>query len=432
MRRRLTNNLGLKFLAVICSFFLWLIVVNINDPVEYQQFSGIQVELINTDAITDEGKVYEILDNTNVITVTISAKRSILDTLNRENIRAVADLSEVTITNTVSIRLSTNRYNSSIESISSNTEYLRLNIEDIKRKQLRIETVTTGTPAEGYLIGNITTDQNVVRLSGPESVISRITSAQVVVDVGGMNENISTSVDLRLYDADGRIVSSGSITSNINSVNVNVTILATKLVPVVYRAGGTPEEGYALTGRIEGTPEEILIAGTRAALDRVNVIEVPETAINVTGQSENLRVNLDLNDYLPNGVSLADADFNGVASVEVFIEEIETRYLAVPQSMIELINIPEGFAAEILGYVGNSNIGVRAIPSILDNISVSSLDGVVDIGGYLESLGLEELLGGVYVIPANFTMPANVVQVQGVTLEIELIDLNAEDDEEEE
>lgn len=428
MKRRLTNNLGLKFLAVICSFFLWLIVVNINDPVEYQQFSGIQVELINTDAITDEGKVYEILDNTNVITVTISAKRSILDTLNRENIRAVADLSEVTITNTVSIRLSTNRYNSSIESISSNTEYLRLNIEDIKNKQLRIETVTTGTPAEGYLIGNITSDQNVVRLSGPESVISRITSAQVVVDVGGMNENISTSVNLRLYDADGRIVSSDSITANINSVNVNVTILATKLVPVIYRVSGTPEEGYALTGEIAGVPEEILIAGTRTALDRINAIEIPETAINVTGQTENLRMNLDLGDYLPNGISLADDNFDGTATVEVFIEEIETRYLAVSQNMIELINIPEGFAAEIVDYVGNSNIGLRGIPSLLDLVSVSSLGGVVDIEDYLETMGLEAQ-AGTYVISADFNIPENIVQVQGVILEIELIDLNVEDEE---
>ena len=115
MKKRLMNNLGLKLLSVICAFFLWLIVLNINDPVDYQQFTGVQVEMINADAITGEGKVYEILDNSNVITVTVKAKRSILDTLSRENIRAVADLSEVTITNTVSIKLSSNKYNSSID-----------------------------------------------------------------------------------------------------------------------------------------------------------------------------------------------------------------------------------------------------------------------------------------------------------------------------
>lgn len=427
MKRRLTNNLGLKFLAVICSFFLWLIVVNINDPVDYQQFSGIQVELINTDAITDEGKVYEILDNTNVITVTISAKRSILDTLNRENIRAVADLSEVTITNTVNIRLSTNRYNSSIESITSNTEYLRLNIEDIRRKQLRIETVTTGTPAEGYLVGSVTTDQNVVRLSGPESVITQIASAQVVVDVSGMNENISTSADLRLYDADGRIINSSSVTENIDSVNVNVLILATKQVPIVYRCSGTPAEGYALTGEVRGTPDEVLIAGTRAALDRISAIEIPETAINVNGQTENLQINLNLNDYLPNGISLADSGFSGIALVEVFIEPIETVYLPIPQNMIELVNVPEGFSAAIVGYIGNNNIGIRGIPSVLDQLDPGIFSGTVDIYGYLEERNLLEPQAGTYVIPADFTMPDNVVQVQGVVCEIELTALDEED-----
>ena len=32
MKKRLTNNIGLKILALLASIILWLIVVNINDP----------------------------------------------------------------------------------------------------------------------------------------------------------------------------------------------------------------------------------------------------------------------------------------------------------------------------------------------------------------------------------------------------------------
>lgn len=431
IKKWFTNNLGLKFLAVLGSFLLWLIVVNINDPVDYQTFTGVQVEIINADAITDEGKVYEILDNTNVITVRVAAKRSVLDTLSRENIRAVADLSEVTITNTVSIKLSTNKYNSSIESIDSNTEYLRLNIEDVKRKQLVIDTVTTGTPANGYLIGTVSSDQNLVRLSGPESVIAKISSAQVVVDVSGMKENISTSAELRLYDADGKQIVNDSITANITSVNVNVSILATKTVPIVYQTMGTPAEGYDLTGEIIGTPEEIVIAGSQSQLDKITVIEVPETALNVTGQTENMTVLLNITDYLPSGVILGDKNFKGSVSVEVMIEEIETVKVKIPQSSISLTNIPEGYEASVIEYDSENSISLRAITSRLDALDGNLWIGNVDVAAYFEEQEISEPASGIYVIEAEFAVPEDVEQVQRLYVTVELTAIESDEDSQE-
>ncbi len=84
MKKKLTANLGLKILAVLFSVAIWFIVININDPVDKAEFTKIPVEILNEDLITSEGKVYEILDGTNVIDVTVWAKRSVLDTLSRE------------------------------------------------------------------------------------------------------------------------------------------------------------------------------------------------------------------------------------------------------------------------------------------------------------------------------------------------------------
>ena len=432
MKKWFTNNLGLKFLALFGSFLLWLIVVNINDPVDYQTFTGVQVELVNANAITDEGKIYEILDNTNVITVRVAAKRSILDALSRENIRAVADLSEVTITNTVSIKLSTNKYNSSIESIDSNTEYLKLNIEDIKRKQLVIDTVTTGTPADGYLVGTVSSDQNLVRLSGPESVIARINSAQVIVDVSGMKEDISTSAELRLYDADGKQIVNDSITANITAVNVNVSILATKMVPITYQTSGTPADGYDLTGEILSNPEEILIAGSQSQIDKITVIEVPDTALNVTGQTENLTVFLNINEYLPSGIILGDKNFRGSVSVEVVIEKIETKRIEIPESSIRLDNIPDGYEVSVLDYDQDSAISLKAISSKLEALENAAWVGIVDVGGYFDDQNITEITPGIYTIEAEFVMPENVEQVQRLYIRVELTAIESEENHPEE
>lgn len=419
MKKWLTQNLGLKFLSVICASFLWLIVMNINDPIDEQRFVGIPVELTNTDAITDEGKVYQILDNTNMINVTVRAKRSVLDQLDRDNIHAVADLSEVSVTNMVTIKLSSNRYSNQIDSIRSNTEFLKLNIEDVRQKQLPIQISAVGSPEEGYLTGTVTAGQTVVRIKGPESVINRIDSVQAIVDVSGMMSDVSTTASIILYDAGGNRVEDDSIQLNISSVEVKVSILATKSVPFTYHVFGTPAEGYELTGAIVGTYDRIMIAGAQNVLDTISSIEIPAEVLNVTGQTDSLNALISLNDYLPTGVIIADEEHTGLLGVSVGIEPLETTSVMIPEEQIRIVNAPEGYEYAVVNYSGSS-ISMRAIPTVMADVDEQSLVGEIDLSAYFEQQGVYEPADGVYSIEAAFVMPERVTQVQRLYVSIEL------------
>ena len=57
MKKLLTNNLGLKLLSIVAAAMLWLVVLYIEDPVMYADFSPIQVTILNENVITDQGKV---------------------------------------------------------------------------------------------------------------------------------------------------------------------------------------------------------------------------------------------------------------------------------------------------------------------------------------------------------------------------------------
>ena len=78
MKKRLTNNIGLKMLAFLIAVFMWLIVVNIDDPIMDKTYTGITVSVINEDVVTDNNRTYQIVDNTQTVNVVVSAKRSIL------------------------------------------------------------------------------------------------------------------------------------------------------------------------------------------------------------------------------------------------------------------------------------------------------------------------------------------------------------------
>ena len=110
----LTANLGLKIASLFFAALLWFLVTNISDPVDSVRFSNVQVTLRNSNSITDNNQVYQVLEDSDVLsTVTVYAPRSIVDSLSRENIVAYADLENTTNidgTYYVAIQLDTNKY----------------------------------------------------------------------------------------------------------------------------------------------------------------------------------------------------------------------------------------------------------------------------------------------------------------------------------
>lgn len=153
MKNRLTRNWGLKLGSFLFAAILWLVVTNINDPIGTIRVYNVPVKIQNADLITNSGQVYEVLDDTDMLdVVTISAKRSIIDSLDESNVIAVADMNDLTSLNTIAIKLSTNKYNDRLESIKGNIDNVKLNIETEKTKTLQLRTETTGTVREGYIV----------------------------------------------------------------------------------------------------------------------------------------------------------------------------------------------------------------------------------------------------------------------------------------
>ena len=81
MQKRITKNLTLKILAFLIAAFLWLVVVNIDDPVDDKTFSNIPVQVTHEEVITDNNNTYQIVDNTQEINVTVTFTSCVLSTI---------------------------------------------------------------------------------------------------------------------------------------------------------------------------------------------------------------------------------------------------------------------------------------------------------------------------------------------------------------
>ena len=419
MKKRLTHNLGLKLAALFVACCLWIISMNINDPVSQRVYT-VAVQLLNMNTLTNAGKYVEVLDNTDTIRVTVRASRSVFSDFSEKNIVATADVSEMTEDNRLPIALTTTKSDSKIESIIADKEYVQVDIENVMKLQKRISVKVANEPAEGYLLGNISTDQNAVIISGPESIVSRIASTAVEINVDGATSDVNITLPVHLYDADGREVDDTKLTKSVSEVFTTASILQTKEVPLEYTATGTPQEGYIFTNQFIAEPSMITIAAKASVLKSISSIMV-EDALDLDGATGNVTAEVELKQYLPDNTVLADSGFDGVANVTAVVEEESIRTLEVPIENVTLTNIPEGYEAKLRGIEEVVLVKFAGLAAQINGLDADSITGTIDVAKHLELLEeTTEIKGGSYYPRAAFDLPEYVYVKDGGTVHIVL------------
>lgn len=430
LSRRLTRNLGLKIVSFLLALTLWLLVVNIDDPVVRWTYLDVPVTIKNADVITNQGMIYEVLDGTDVVPrVTVYAPRSVGETISKSDIVATADMNTLNSLNTLQVEFSVPKVGSKISDIRGSTDSVRVSIENRKNVQKVLKTNVIGEAPEGYVVGNVSTDQNLVRVAGAESVVSRVDSAVINIDMSTLSEftsDITTSVPVRLYDADGNEVEGSTLTKNPENVMITVEILSTKEVPLRFDVNGEPAAGYGLTGEITSDIQSVRIAGRRSAVANVNEIVIPSEAFAISESSEDTTVEIDVCDYLPDNVQMADKSTSLPVQVTIGVERETAATYTLRAEDVQILHVPEGLICRLEGLEEEYAVSLTGIRSAMSNISARDLEASLDITAWMEEQGMQELQPGTYPVTLQYNNPEHtdierpvtaVLTVSGVTEE---------------
>ena len=272
---------------------------------------------------------------------------------------------------------------------------------------------------EGYLLGEITPDQNLVRVSGPESIISQVSKAVADVPVTGFTSDIADNAEIKLYDSEDNLIQDSRITQNIKSVGVKVSLYRTMEVPIYFSTTGTPAAGYKVLGEIEGSIDRVMIAGKENALKNINSIEVSGEKLDISGLREDFVTEISLRDYLPENVFLADSSQNKV-EVTAHIQSQITRNLVVPGDSVDVVNVPEGYRATIEELEENIDIGVQGFAADVSGIRGAELKGRVDILKWMADEDMAEPIEGYYQVEVDFGLPDDVEVIRPLTVMMHL------------
>ena len=384
--KTLVNNIGYKILAVVFAFILWLVVYNIDDPNKTVRFTtNVMVE--NESAITDMNKCYEVLNGTNTITFSVTAKRSVINKLEDTDFIATADMNRMIMNSDnksakVPIEVISRRSNSSLKYNGKN-QYLEISLDDLVSRRFMITADTTGQVADGYALGEVTvTNPNVLNVTGPATIVDKIDSVVATIDVEGMSMNLSDNVLPVFYDADGNEIDTTRLKYNNTTVTIAAKILRVKEIPLSFTTTGTPSGDYRVV-EITSDPENIRIKGASSVLNPIMSLTIPAEVLNVSGARDDLTTTIDITEYLPDGVELVDAA-DATVTVTVRIEAYQSKTFTIDTKDITVNGLGDGYE---LAFEQNSvTVTISGLQNDLNRLSAADLASAIDVSGMEEGL----------------------------------------------
>lgn len=371
----LTKDVGLKILAFIFAFLLWLVVVNIDDPTQTRTFTAV-VTVTNGDVLKSSGKLYEIKDGINTVSFRVTAKRSIIEKLSPSDFSAVADMNNLENEERIPVTIAAKSYANYI-TISSKQNYLYVVLEDEKTQRFVISAQTTGNTEPGLAVDTVTCSPTVLTVTGPEEVVSTINSVVATANITGVTSNFTESVIPKFYTERGDEVDAKELSLSVSTVSVSVAFSNTKAVDVVVKTSGTLSSDLTLES-IKTDPSSVMIIGEASALNDVTSITIPESVINLSDLTGSFSTTVDISSYLPAGVSLADTS-SAKVTITVLMAGETSSTVDVAADNIEFKNVPEGMKVTLNS--SDIKVNVFGTEKALSEISAKNLKGYVDCSG---------------------------------------------------
>ncbi|MDD7417958.1 CdaR family protein [Blautia sp. HCP3S3_C4] len=422
-KRKITDNLSLKIMSVAIAIVVWLIVVNIDNPVGTNYYTITDVELINKEYVESSdtiGKMCMPEENQDSVRVAITASKKIRDRIRLSDITAVADLQQAVSLDTdpvmVPITVTCSASGVLPSDIKVTPQNLTVNLDE-KETQEFVVNVSKGDtkPGKDYEVGSLTASPEKIRITGPKTLVNKIDKVNAAIALDGNTEDYTQEVNLTIYDKNQEALSESEMNSLRieNNAKVVVTAKLWKIrTGVKIAAGyvGTPAGGYQV-GSVKTVPDTISVAGNTEDLESLsendNMITIPADRIDISGESKDVERKISLKNLLPDNVKLT-SDSSEDVWVTVSILPVGSQEFNLPTKNIEVKNKPDNLQVTF----ETAQIALR-IRSESEDLADLNIDEDVKA-----EIDLKDKEVGNYKVPVKLSLPDGYEMVEDVYTEV--------------
>lgn len=370
-----TNNLVLKISSLAVAFLVWIIVVNVSNPIVTRNIS-VPLNVVNANIITDAGKTYSLM-GANSVTVSYEVRSRDQSRISASDFNASIDLGDMyDITGAVPIAVEVvNNKDLIIGAVASKPSIVRVSIEDLQRKEFTLTTKITGTPSDGFSVGEVKLDKTNVVVTGPVSVIGQISQIGVEIDVSGLDSDESGRAELKYFDANGNafVISDSRVSKSFDNVGYSLVMLNGRTLALNFDVGGSAAQGYKFTGA-ESTTKSIQVRGQPEVLEGLDSITVPASALSVEGATGDVNLTVDIKNFLPaNVTAVGDTKVN----VTLKVEALDKKSLTLTVNDLNIVGAKPGVATSIVPE--KITVVVSGLSANLESVTNADLKATLDV-----------------------------------------------------
>lgn len=385
MSKMKNKNLTIKILALFISILLWSYVRGEENPNIIREFRGISVEVMNEKLLNDEGLV--VIGPTDIkISVKVSGRRSDVNSVSKEDITAEVDLSDLTKGSKkvpIDVRVP---FKVGLDDVSD--RYASFEIDSVITVEREVEINIEGANKNDLIRESVITPKS-VKITGPSIYIENI--ARVVANVN--EKNISSSgvmkLPVKLLDKNDNEID--ELRVNPSEVEVSVSLLESKEVPVEVNLIGRSQEGYKINSA-NINPATVVIKGLREDIEAIGKISTQDIDISEIKKDVNINIGL----KLPEGIEVNKGKEKVTVNIKLESKEADStdetsdvintsKEILVPIEEVEFRNINEDLLLSVDDLeVENIGISLEGKEDILENIEYSNLSLSLDLTGLEE------------------------------------------------
>ena len=407
LKMSLTNNIGLKFLAVLIALVLWLAIVNVNDPEKTITVSNIPISVTNESAITSRDMVYNVKSE-QYLNITVSGKRSIVSNLSAEDFRATASLKELSKVNSIPVDVTTKNASlgRKITIVKQSAQTILVDVENVEEKDFTDLVVEyTGKVADGYVAGLSSMSTDEVTVKAPTSIIDKIKKVAVRCSLDGTTTNISQKCPVILYDKNDKEIKSDEIELSDKKIRVNVNVLRAKQVPISTINKdelGKPADGYVVDDVILSS-DSITVYGSEESLDSIESLDIQDD-IDVSDAKGDVTQNIDVTGKLPKGLSVSG---ESTITVKVVIKKLITRTFEYDASEVSLNDLSSDLDVQLV--TKKVKVTLQGEEEVISQLTKDDMAISADLGKVKE---------GTTTVHVDVAVPDNTTLMNNVTIKI--------------
>lgn len=356
-------------LSLIIAVGLWAYVIGETNPTDTKTFRDIPIMFINEDALDDSNLA--VLDvSADAMSVTLSGTRSNINKINAQDITATVDLADAGKgKNELKINI---RVPDTVEIEDKSINKVTVVVEDSKSKEVDIDVDYQGTFDSEEEPITVEMSRESVIVSGPSSLVNKVTSVKAVVAEGKVTDKLKTiKAHLTPVDKAGNEVEKVDLSAE--SVSVTAELAKTKTVPLVVPIKDDSAETLEKSTTV---PKTITIKGKSSDLEDIDSITTQE--VDITDITED--TSIDLIPVLPEKVQLSDKSSSLVLIVK--IQALSSKTFTFDEGDVDLTGLGEDLQGQVKK--GKIEIVVKGTEDAVAAIKKSDLRLSADLSDFEE------------------------------------------------